>query len=81
MTFGKWIAATAVGGMEDYLSAYPRSLLLRALDPASVADTLRRLTGMLAEPGGAPEWRDAFSWREITAALLPKLEERLSRGR
>jgi glycosyltransferase involved in cell wall biosynthesis len=78
MTFGKWIAATAVGGMEEYLSAYPRGLLLPALDPESVAETLRQLVGRIGQSTSAPAWRDEFSWREITATLLPKLEEQLS---
>jgi glycosyltransferase involved in cell wall biosynthesis len=80
MTFGKWIAATGVGGMDEYLRAYPRGLLLPALRPEAIAETLRGLAARIGE-AESPAWRDEFSWRQITAALLPKLEERLARAR
>ena len=80
MTFGKWIAATAVGGMDEYLGGYPRGIVAPELTPDSVSQTLRQLAGSIAGAGNAPlAWEGGeFSWREIVAALLPKLEGRLS---
>jgi glycosyltransferase involved in cell wall biosynthesis len=83
MTFGKWIVATAAGGMDEYLCAYPRGLLLRELTPEGVSRTLRELVETLGERGSSPlSWEGTeFSWPEIVAALLPKLASRLSNRR
>ena len=80
MTFGKWIAATAVGGMDEYLNAYPRGFILRELAPGSLADALRELAHAIRAQGDrALAWDGGeFSWRQIVAALLPRLRSQLS---
>src|SRR4029453_7105282 len=67
MTFGKWIAATATGGMDEYLSAYPRGSILNELTPESVSQALRELAGTVRAEGRQPfEWDGTeFSWRQI----------------
>jgi len=80
MTFGKWIAATAVGGMDEYLNAYPRGFILRELAPGPLATALRELAHAIrAEGDHAFAWDGGeFSWRRIVAALLPRLRAQLS---
>jgi glycosyltransferase involved in cell wall biosynthesis len=80
MTFGRWIAATAVGGMDEYLNAYPRGFILRDLAPAPLANALRGLAHAIRAQGDrAFAWDGGhFSWREIVAALLPRLRAQLS---
>jgi glycosyltransferase involved in cell wall biosynthesis len=79
MTFGRWIAATAAGGMDEYLSGYPRGVVLPKLTPESVAETLRDLAIQIPAAGDAPiAWQGGeLSWGAIVEALLPRLESRL----
>jgi glycosyltransferase involved in cell wall biosynthesis len=74
MRFGVFIAATATGGAEEYLAAYPSARILRSPEPAEIAAALaearrRSLAGELARtPGLRP------SWEEFARTVITLLE-------
>ncbi|MDB4949494.1 MAG: glycosyl transferase group 1 [Gemmatimonadetes bacterium] len=77
MTFGRQVIATPVGGMAEYLDAYPRSTLLAGAEAADIADGLVRAAGALRErpqPCAAPP---ELGWGAIARRLVPALETML----
>jgi len=82
MTFGKHIAATRVGGMEEYLADYSRRTLLAGSDGPSVAAGLLHAVCSL----GAAQRVDeiacaALRWPRIASELLSHVWNQLSTAR
>jgi glycosyltransferase involved in cell wall biosynthesis len=75
MTFGKHIVATRTGGIEEYLTDYPRHTLLQGDGPADVAAGIEAArAAMERQPPVSPERLAKLQWRAITGELLVILE-------
>jgi glycosyltransferase involved in cell wall biosynthesis len=75
MTFGKFVIATRTGGMDEYLSFYPRHVMIEGSSAASVADGIAR--GIEKTPTGAEhnEWIriPELEWPQIARGILEQI--------
>jgi glycosyltransferase involved in cell wall biosynthesis len=75
MTFGVHIAATAVGGMDEYLEGYPRATLLEGPSPAQVAAGLEAAVAEARRYPPIPVGRAPYlEWPAIAAYTLEALK-------
>jgi glycosyltransferase involved in cell wall biosynthesis len=75
MTFGKYIVASATGGMAEHLQDYPPHTLLRGTDPAGVARGIASALERLRSPSPPKPIRvDYLEWAEIARRVLDVLE-------
>jgi glycosyltransferase involved in cell wall biosynthesis len=75
MTFGVHIAATAVGGMDEYLEGYPRATLLEGPSPAQVAAGLEAAVAEARRYPPIPVGRAPYlEWPAIAAYTLDALD-------
>ena len=81
MTFGKHIVATRTGGMEEYLTQYPRHTLLDGSDPASVVRGLVDAVtcSQRAESNEVSLLR--LTWSSIAREVLAQLNDRRVAGK
>jgi glycosyltransferase involved in cell wall biosynthesis len=79
MTFEKFVIATSVGGMDEYLHEYPASVLLARTTPRHINDALRQAA--MAPRGtaliGAGTAAANFGWQNIVAGMWPELTHKL----
>jgi glycosyltransferase involved in cell wall biosynthesis len=79
ISFGKHIVATKTGGMDEYLTAYPRHTLLAGCDVGSVSDGLIRALAQPANPCRDDAHAMAeFEWPTIANRVLDELTRVLS---
>ncbi len=71
---GRWVLATAVGGLPEQLAGAPNGRLC-APEPDALAAAI---TALLAEPAPRPVMPDAAAWRDEAASLRAGLEAALS---
>ncbi|MGH9601250.1 MAG: glycosyltransferase [Terriglobales bacterium] len=75
MTFGKHIVATRTGGIEEYVTKYPRCTLLEGDGPADVAAGIARaLLEIPRQPPISSEAMNGLRWCEIMRDVLAALE-------
>jgi glycosyltransferase involved in cell wall biosynthesis len=75
MTFGVHIAATAVGGMDEYLEGYPRATLLEGPSSAQVAAGLEAAVAEARRYPPIPVGRATYlEWPAIAAYTLDALD-------
>jgi glycosyltransferase involved in cell wall biosynthesis len=75
MTMGRYVLATAAGGMDEYLAHYPAHTLLRGTGAADVITGLRDAVERLACVGdGERRVPGAFAWPHIAANTVRALE-------
>jgi len=76
MTFGVHIAATAVGGMDEYLAGYPRATLLKGPSSGQVLAGLEEAVAAARRRPWAPMPRAPYlEWPAIGAYILRALAE------
>lgn len=76
MTFGKHIVATRTGGIEEYVTKYPRCTLLQGDGPGQVAAGIASALGEIERQAAIlPAALDGLRWSEITRALLEEMED------
>ena len=76
MTFGKYIVATASGGMDEYLRLYPFSTLLQGSDGAHVIEGIvEAKERFYLKPHGLAGLPPELQWPNIARNLLEKMGE------
>ncbi len=74
MTFGKFIAATETGGMEEYLASYPRNILLKGPSPTDVTKGLAlAIHGSKGQPNSEAASMPELMWTNIARDVLTKI--------
>ncbi len=74
MTYGIHIVATRAGGMDEYLSEYPRSTIIDSADAACVERGMVQAMGLVAQDASHIDIRShELEWRVIAEAALQQL--------
>ena len=81
MTYGKFVVATRVGGMDEYLSGYPRHVLIDGPGSASVAAAIARCMERLQHDGlpNTVERATELEWPQIARRILAEISGGSSR--
>jgi glycosyltransferase involved in cell wall biosynthesis len=78
MTFGKYIVATPVGGIQEYLQDYPQSSLLRGPDVRHLQNGLKEAISRVSQDGAVTGPRlERLRWPNIARNILREFELRL----
>lgn len=80
MTYGKFIMATRAGGMDEYLTHYPRHVLIGGPDVPSVAEGIARCVDRLLDGRRSNEVSKfpELEWPQIARCTLLEIARRLS---
>jgi glycosyltransferase involved in cell wall biosynthesis len=74
MTYGKFVAATRTGGMEEYLERYPRHILFEGASPGDIEEGLALvLSRFKKSPASKAVEIPEFTWANISKEVLQKL--------
>jgi glycosyltransferase involved in cell wall biosynthesis len=80
MTFGRYVLASAVGGMDEHLAGYSAHTILAGTGPADIAQGIRtaieRLPSLTPQDRRAPP---AMTWDRIAPETIAKLESLMER--